>query len=105
MAAGVGPSSTVARQTPVRKHVAGSDALSRNLHPTSRRIFFNPLETSSRVRAADPSPLVAARFCTHTPGGMILRVTIVGAWLLDATEFFFLFFLKKLQQPTVVVER
>lgn len=41
MAAGVGPSSTVARQTPVRKHVAGgSNALSRNLHPTSTDGFL-----------------------------------------------------------------
>lgn len=47
MAAGVGPSSTVARQTPVRKHVAGdSDALIR----ATTRIpdgFFSPSTTKS----------------------------------------------------------
>jgi hypothetical protein len=65
MAAGVGPSSTVARQTPVRKHVVGGSGrvLARDLHPfpAMDRISFASLSTtSSRVRAA--APIVA-----HSP--------------------------------------
>lgn len=63
MAAGVGPSSTVARQTPVRKHVAGdSDALIR----ATTRIpdgFFYPLRRRRvlRVWTADSSSLLSSR--------------------------------------------
>lgn len=93
MAAGVSPSSTVARQTPVRKHVtSGSNAFSRNLHPTSTdRFLFFSTATSSRVRAADPPPPSSCTF-VH-PRGLILPVTIDGAG--DSRQGFFL--LKRLK--------
>lgn len=102
MAAGVGPSSTVARQTPVRKHVNGGST--RALAPTSShrrptgRIFFQP----SRQRVREFGPLIRhprSRALSRTPTGMdvVLPVTIVGAGFFpvrDATSRFF-FFLKK----------
>jgi len=67
MAAGVGPSSTVARQTPVRKHVVGGSgrALARDLHPLRHPAmdgFLLPSLSfkSRRVRAAD-SPSLSSR--------------------------------------------
>lgn len=99
MAAGVGPSSTVARQTPVRKHVNGGST--RALAPTSShrrptgRIFFQP----SRQRVREFGPLIRhprSRALSRTPTGMdvVLPVTIVGAGFCpgerrDVEVFFF----------------
>lgn len=100
MAAGVGPSSTVARQTPVRKHVAGSGALSRNLRPTRLGGFFST--PSRQVREFGPltrHPLSACAFAP-TPRGDDTTCDYRGSLITQRNRVSFSF---KSPQPTVVV--
>lgn len=82
MAAGVGPSSTVARQTPVRKHVAGdSDALIR----ATARIpdgFFLSSSTAKSFKEFGlliRHPSYRHALSRSLPRRLTLSVTIVGA--------------------------
>jgi len=73
MAAGVGPSSTVARQTPVRKHVVGGSgrALARDLHPLPAMDGFLSQASRQRVQEFGPPPRALSRILPHTEGDVL----------------------------------